>query len=211
MILNNFFLFPLFLFSLFYLLETWTLLSLLFTLNNIVPNKCLMNGSWTNKTKLWHSKVNHMLQFHLALLRLRTSPVGNTALLQSLHLCPQCWILQHLPEMVCDNNNNNSNNIPLLLLLSSSLRYVPLTKLIKARTRWVVHVAHMENRIGTYKVSVGTPDRKRWLQTSRHRWVNNIKMDPQEREGGGMDWVVLTQDRKRWWTLGNIVLNIRVP
>lgn len=29
--------------------------------------------------------------------------------------------------------------------------------------------------------------------------------------GGGMDWVVLAQDRQRWWTLGNIVLNLRVP
>jgi len=36
-------------------------------------------------------------------------------------------------------------------------------------------------------------------------------MDPQEMEGGGMDWVALAQDRQRWWTLGNVVLNLQVP
>ena len=54
-------------------------------------------------------------------------------------------------------------------------------------------MAHMPNRRGTYRVLVGRPDRKRSLQTSRHRWVNNIKMDLEEMGGGGMDWVALSQ------------------
>jgi hypothetical protein len=28
---------------------------------------------------------------------------------------------------------------------------------------------------------------------------------------GGMDWINLAQDRERWWTLVNAVMNLRVP
>jgi len=28
---------------------------------------------------------------------------------------------------------------------------------------------------------------------------------------GGMDWIDLAQDRVRWWTLVDAVMNIRVP
>jgi len=58
--------------------------------------------------------------------------------------------------------NNKNNNLLLLLLLLLALRYVTLTKLMKARRMsWVVQAAHMENRTGICKVSVGTPERKR--------------------------------------------------
>jgi hypothetical protein len=26
-----------------------------------------------------------------------------------------------------------------------------------------------------------------------------------------MDWIELVQDRDKWWTLGNSVINLRVP
>jgi hypothetical protein len=29
--------------------------------------------------------------------------------------------------------------------------------------------------------------------------------------GGGMDWIDLAEDRERWWTLVNAVVNLRVP
>ena len=27
----------------------------------------------------------------------------------------------------------------------------------------------------------------------------------------GMDWIELAEDRDRWWTLVNVVMNLRIP
>jgi hypothetical protein len=40
---------------------------------------------------------------------------------------------------------------------------------------------------------------------------NNIKVDFQEVECGDIGWIVLTQDRDRWWAPVNAVKNLRVP
>ena len=40
---------------------------------------------------------------------------------------------------------------------------------------------------------------------------DNIKMNIQEVEFGGMDWIWLAQDRDRWRALLNAVMNLRVP
>jgi hypothetical protein len=49
------------------------------------------------------------------------------------------------------------------------------------------------------------------LGRPRHRWEDSIKMDLQELECGGMDWIDLAQDRDRWWAVVNAAMNLRVP
>jgi hypothetical protein len=65
-------------------------------------------------------------------------------------------------------------------------------------------------KIGAYKISVGIPEGRRPLGRPRSRWEDNIKMDLQE-VGWGMDWIELAQDRDRWPSLLNAVMNFRVP
>jgi len=48
------------------------------------------------------------------------------------------------------------------------------------------------------------------LGRPRRRWLDNIRMDPQEVGCGYMDWIGLAQDRDRWWTLVSAVMNLRV-
>jgi hypothetical protein len=54
---------------------------------------------------------------------------------------------------------------------------------------------------------LGRPEGKRQLRTPRLRDEDNIKMDLQEVEWGGMDWMDLAQDRDRWGALINGVTN----
>jgi len=44
----------------------------------------------------------------------------------------------------------------------------------------------------------------------RRRWVDNIRMDLQEVGCVYMDWIGRAQDRDRWRTLVNAVMNLRV-
>jgi len=64
---------------------------------------------------------------------------------------------------------------------------------------------------GVYRVLVGNPEGMRPLRRPRCRWEDNIKMDLQEVGCGGMDWIVLVQDRDKWRTLVNALMNLRVP
>jgi hypothetical protein len=69
----------------------------------------------------------------------------------------------------------------------------------------------MSHRRGVYRVLVGKSEGKRPLGRPRRRWKDNIKMDFQEVDCGGMDWIELAQDRDRWRELVNAVMNRRVP
>jgi hypothetical protein len=58
---------------------------------------------------------------------------------------------------------------------------------------------------------VGKPEVKRPLRGDRTGWEDNIKMDFQGVECGGMDWIELAQDSDRWRALVNAAMNLRVP
>ena len=58
---------------------------------------------------------------------------------------------------------------------------------------------------------VGQPEGKRPLGRPRRRRENNNKMDLQEVGCESMDWIDVAQDRERWRTLVNVVMNFRVP
>ena len=87
-----------------------------------------------------------------------------------------------------------------------------IVRVIKSRRmRWVGHVARMGQARDVYGVLVGKPEGKRPLRRSRRRWEDNIKMDLQEVECGGVDWFELAQDRDGRRALVNAVMNLRVP
>jgi hypothetical protein len=44
---------------------------------------------------------------------------------------------------------------------------------------------------GAYRILVGRPEGRRPLGRPRHKWEDNIKMDLQEVEWGGMAWTGL--------------------
>jgi hypothetical protein len=68
-----------------------------------------------------------------------------------------------------------------------------IIRMIKSRRmRWAGHVDKWERRL-----LVGKPEGKRSLRSSRHRWVDNIKMDLGEIGLGGVVWIGLAQDRDR--------------
>ena len=66
-------------------------------------------------------------------------------------------------------------------------------------------------RRGVYRVLVGKPEGKRPFERPRHRWEDNMKMDLQEMECGGMDWIDLAQDRDRGRAIVNAVMSLSVP
>jgi hypothetical protein len=79
------------------------------------------------------------------------------------------------------------------------------------RMRWAGHVARMGEKRNTYRILVGNPEGKRPLGRSRHRWVDNIKIDLREIGWDGGDWIDLAQDRDQWRALVRAVMNVRVP
>jgi hypothetical protein len=87
-----------------------------------------------------------------------------------------------------------------------------IVRVIKSRRmRWVGHVAHVGEGRDIHRVLVGVPEGQRPLGRPRRRWEDNIKMDLGEIGIDGANWIRLAQDRFRWLTFVNTVMNLGVP
>ena len=87
-----------------------------------------------------------------------------------------------------------------------------IVRVIKCRKmRLAGHVARMGEWRGVCRVLVVKPEGKRPLGRPRRRWEENNKMDLQEVGCGGMDWIVVAQDRDRWRALATAVMYLWVP
>jgi len=85
-------------------------------------------------------------------------------------------------------------------------------RVIKSRRMsWAGQVARMGESRGVYRVLVGKPVGKRPLGRPRRKWEDTIKMDLQEVRCEGMDWTEMAQDRNKWRSVVNAVMNLRVP
>jgi hypothetical protein len=58
---------------------------------------------------------------------------------------------------------------------------------------------------------VGKYERKRPLRRHRRRWEDNNKINLQEVECAGVDWIDLAQDRDRWRVLVTAVMKLLAP
>jgi hypothetical protein len=86
-----------------------------------------------------------------------------------------------------------------------------IIRIKKSRTmRWAGHVARMEEKRNVYRLLVGKPEGKRPLGRPRRRRIDNIKMELLEIGVNVVDWIGLAQDRYRWRTLVNSVMNLRI-
>jgi hypothetical protein len=74
-----------------------------------------------------------------------------------------------------------------------------------------MYVAFVGEKRCVYRVLVGKPEGKKPLGRLRLIQEDNIKMDLQEVECGGMDWINLAQDRDRWRALVKVVMHLWVP
>jgi hypothetical protein len=69
----------------------------------------------------------------------------------------------------------------------------------------------MGEKRDAYTILVDRPEGRRQLGRPRRRWEVNIKMDLQEVEWEGMDWIEVARDRDTWRAVVNAVMKLRVP
>jgi hypothetical protein len=59
------------------------------------------------------------------------------------------------------------------------------------RMIWAGRAARMMEKMNAYKLLVGKPEGKMQLSRSKHRWLDNIKMDLGKIGWGGMEYIYL--------------------
>jgi hypothetical protein len=92
------------------------------------------------------------------------------------------------PKREADGSWRKLHNDELHSLYSSP----NIVRVIKSRRlRWAVHVAHIGEGRGVYRILVGKPEGKRPLGRPRHRWEFNIKLDLGEKDMEGANWIRL--------------------
>jgi hypothetical protein len=69
----------------------------------------------------------------------------------------------------------------------------------------------MAEKRNVFRLLVGKAEGKRPLGRQRRRWIDNIQMGLLEVRLNVVDWIGLTQNRYRWRSLVNSVMNLRVP
>jgi hypothetical protein len=69
----------------------------------------------------------------------------------------------------------------------------------------------MREKRNAVRLLVGKPQDKRPLGRPRCGWMVNIKMGLGEIGWGGMDWIVLAQDKDKWRALVTAVMNLQIP
>jgi hypothetical protein len=122
-----------------------------------------------------------------------------------------CWILRRIfgpkwDEVTGEWGKLHNEELNDLYCSPNIVRVIKST-----RMRWAGHVARMGERRSVYRGLVRKLDGKRPLGRHRRRWDDNIKTDFQKVGCGGMDWIVLAQDRGRWRALVTAVMNFEVP
>jgi hypothetical protein len=99
------------------------------------------------------------------------------------------------------------NEVPHNLYFSPSV-----IRILKSRMmRWTGLVARIGDKRIVYRLLARKPEGKRSLGRPRRRWIDNIKMDFSEIGMNVMNWIGVAENRYRWRTLVNSVMNIRVP
>jgi hypothetical protein len=85
-----------------------------------------------------------------------------------------------------------------------------IRKVKSRRMRWAGHVARKGEERKVYKVLVGKPDGRRPLGRPRRRWEDGVRMDLRVIGLGGVNWILLAQDRERWRAVVSAVMDLRV-